>query len=204
MVDQEQADVEVEEAPQVGAEQLALLGVEPGRRLVEQEQLRLRRECSGDADQLALAVAEFARMDVGEVGQLHRLERLVDLLGGGVATAAGPDDVGQERVPPRAIGGDQQVVANGEVLEQLERLERPDQPELGPRVGAQAGEVGPVEGDVALGDRREAGDGVDEGGLAGTVGADQADQLAGLAGEVDVVVRVESAVGDREAFGFEQ
>ena len=50
----------------------------------------------------------------------------------------------------------------------------------------------------------EAGDGVDEGGLAGAVGADQADERAILDLDVDVVVGVQAAVGDGEAGGFEQ
>ena len=38
----------------------------------------------------------------------------------------------------RLLGGDEQVVAHGEVLEQLERLERAGQAEVGPVVGREA------------------------------------------------------------------
>ena len=46
-----------------------------------------------------------------------------------------PEEVEQERVPRRLLGGDEQVVAHAEVLEQLERLERARHPEMGPPSG---------------------------------------------------------------------
>ena len=59
----------VEELAQVHTEQLALGRVEAGRRLVEQHQLGVGGQRPGDADQLALAVAEVGREGVGEVGR---------------------------------------------------------------------------------------------------------------------------------------
>ena len=70
----------VEELAQVRAEQLALGGVEAGRRLVEQHQLRVGGQRPGDADQLALAVAEVGREGVrpGRLEPEHG-QRPVDL-----------------------------------------------------------------------------------------------------------------------------
>ena len=176
------------------AEQLALGGVEAGRRLVEQHQLGVGGERPGDADQLALAVAEVGRERVGEVVETEHRQRPVDLLVVGLLVVAGPHHVAEERVPPRSLGGRQQVVADRQVLEQLERLERAAQPEVGAAVGRLAGEVDAVERHRAAADVGEAGDGVDERRLAGTVRADQPDELARLDVEVDVLVGVQAAV----------
>ena len=66
----------------------------------------------------------------------------------------GADEVEQERVPRRPLGGDEQVVADGEVLEQLERLERAGQAEVGPAVGGQLVDLVAVELDRAAATRR--------------------------------------------------
>ena len=53
--------------------------VERARRLVGDEQLRVERERAREARALALAAGELVRVAVAEgVGQLHRLEQLVD------------------------------------------------------------------------------------------------------------------------------
>ncbi len=64
------------------------------------------------------------------------------------------------------------------------------------------GDVLAVERDLAAA-ADKARDGVDEGRLAGAVGADQADQLAGLDVEVDVDDGVHATEGDGDAAGGE-
>ena len=73
----------VDDLAQVAAEHDRLLRVEPGGRLVEAEQLRAGRQCSGDGDELALALGELGGRRLGEVAEAEHLERLVDGVGAG-------------------------------------------------------------------------------------------------------------------------
>ena len=68
-----------------------------------------------------------------------------------------------------------------------------DHAEPADRVGLEAVDAGPLEEHVALGGRVVAGDAVEEGGLAGAVGADQPDDLAEADVEADVGVGGEAA-----------
>ena len=98
------------------------------------------------------------------------------------------------------LGGDGEVLAHGQVVEQLDRLPRPGQTAPGTDVWRQAGDVGAVQLDRAA-MLHESGDGVDERGLAGAVRADQTDQLAGLDVEIDTDHGVHAAERDRDAAG---
>ena len=53
--------------------------VEPGGRLVEQQQVRLAEQRRGDAEPLAHAVRVAADAVLGAIGQLDRLEHRVDV-----------------------------------------------------------------------------------------------------------------------------
>jgi hypothetical protein len=97
---------------------------------------------------------------------------------------------------------DEQVLADAEIVEQLDRLPGACEPEACPRVRRQSGEVARVELDAAA-RPDEAGDRIDEGGLARAVGADQADQLPGTDLEVDVDDRVHSAEADGHSRGLQ-
>ena len=89
--------------------------------------------------------------------------------------------------PPGRLGRHQQVLAHGEVLEQLQRLERAAQAEAGPAVGGQ-----PLDRPARRatmrpdGGRHEAGEGVDHRRLARPVGTDEAGDGARPQVEVDV------------------
>ena len=50
--------------------------VDPGHRLVEQQEARLGHQRPGELEQLALAARERARVGVGELGQVEDLEQL--------------------------------------------------------------------------------------------------------------------------------
>ena len=66
---------------QLHLHRLAQLGVERGERLVEQEELGRERQRAGDGDALALAAGELRHGPVGEAGQMHQLQQLVDARG---------------------------------------------------------------------------------------------------------------------------
>ena len=71
-----------------------------------------------------------------------------------------------------------------------------------PACGDQVGlgrQDGALVADVALGGDVEAGEAVEEGGLAGAVGADEADDLAAVDGEVDVAYGGEAAEAHGDA-----
>ena len=71
-------------------------------------------------------------------------------------------------------------------------------------MGLAPGELGAVEGDRALGRDVQAGDHVEERGLAGAVGPDERDDAAARDGEVDVVDGQQAAEALRAALGDEQ
>ena len=132
VVDEQHRLAGVDEAPEPAAELLALVRVEPGRRLVEAHDARLRDERARDADELALALRERVRQLVRNRLEPEQLER-----GGDLALAA----VGRRHrladEPPdgRAVRGDEEVLAHGEVVEELDRLPRAREPELRAPVG---------------------------------------------------------------------
>ena len=101
-----------------------------------------------------------------------------------------------EQSEPVALGdaeGDHQVVEHALRQENLRHLEGAAEPEAGDLAHRTASDVAAQELDPAVGRRQVAGDHVDEGGLAGAVGADHADGLALLDSHVDVVGRDDGA-----------
>ena len=96
------------------------------------------------------------------------------------------------------VGGDQQVVADRQIVEQLERLERAHQPGARPLMGRGIGDVVTVERDGSPVGRGEAGERVDAGGLARAVRPDEAHDLTRLHLHADTVERHQPAVLDGE------
>jgi hypothetical protein len=108
-----------------------------------------------------------------------------------------PCELGGQGEERGSLGSDLDVLANGEIVEQLGALPRSGEAALRAGVRRQTCEVTAVELDAAA-VANEAGDGVDEGRLAGAVRADQADQLPIVDGEVDVLHRVHATEADRQ------
>ena len=182
VVDQQGRRASVDDPAQLTPEDHRLVGVESRGRLVEAQQLGARGQRPGDGHQLALALGQLARRGVGESAEAEHLERLVDRIG--VGDRAGEHLL--DRRPRRRVHGrHREVLAHGEVVEQLDRLPRARHPPPGAGVGAQAGDVGALDGDRAE-VRHETGDRIDERRLAGPVRADQPDKFAGTDFEVDV------------------
>ena len=162
VVDQEHRRAGVDHPAQMVRQLLALPRVEARRRLVETEEPRLRRERARDPDQLALPLGEVFR---------HRVRRRLEAeeLQGRVRRLRAPDrpreHLDRRRPRRRAVGGDRQVLAHAQVVEQLERLPRPRQAALGAGVGRQPVQPSPVQLDPSP-VRHEPGDRVDERRLA--------------------------------------
>ena len=109
------------EAVEQPGERFLRLGVDPGRRLVQDEQRGLAGECLGDERALLLAARERAHREVGAVGQSDALDRLGD--DGAVAAAqraeqpTGREPAGGDDLAHRRRSVDPELRALGEVAE---------------------------------------------------------------------------------------
>src|ERR1700694_3549526 len=177
-----------------------LLRRESGRRLVEQQQLRVRGQRPGDLEAALLAVGKVARVVFGvplqphEAQQLHRA--LADVLLLPTLERRLEDRVPQLGVHPRMLA-DEDVLDHRHVIEEAAVLECSRDPELGHAVRPRAGHVLAIEDDAAHRRREQAGDAVEQRRLARSVGADQRKDLVSLDVERDVVDRGEP----KEALG---
>ena len=95
------------------------------------------------------------------------------------ACVPGPDEVGEPRHGRGGVGAGADVVLDADVLEQLERLERAAQAATRPACVGDQPLIGASSSvNCACRGPHEAGDRVDDRGLAGAVGADEPDDLA--------------------------
>src|SRR5215208_4643273 len=146
------------------------LGVERRERLVEEEEVRRRRERAGERDALLLAARELPRVFAMLLGQADEREKLID------ATL----DLGR---PFSAVDEPvADVAGDGQVREQGVGLEHDAEVALRRR-GAR--HVAPGDPDPALVLRVEAGDGAQERGLAAAGRSEEAHELAAPDLEID-------------------
>ena len=153
------------------------LGVEGGGRLVEQQHLRLQRECPRDRHPLLLATGQLAGVGVGLVGETHLLQQSERELAGIRSREAFEGD--------RRLDD---VLERGEVREQVEALEHhahlcaPAQHRallqlVEPAVAVLVADQLAVDRDPAAVDGLEVVDSAQQGGLAGAAGAEDGDDL---------------------------
>ena len=156
----------VGELAQAGDQLRARDGVEAGRRLVEEEDVRIGEQLDGDAGALALPAAQRADPDVGVLGQAHGVDRVTDRvvdLGRGRRRREPQPRRVAERASERQVGVDDVVLRH--VAEHA--AERP-------QVGVQ---VDAVEAHRPRGCRGDAGDRLQQRCLAGAAGTDDRDEL---------------------------
>src|SRR6266404_6123891 len=96
------------------------------------------------------------------------------------------------------------VVERRHAPEGAHHLPRPGHAETADALGPGARDVGAVEGDAPLVGMHVAGDAVEERGLAGAVGTDEADDLARLDGERDLLVGEQAAEALRGGLDAQQ
>src|SRR5882762_10409826 len=174
-------------------------GAHTRRRLVEQDDLGPQRECRGDVEQLLVALREVSREGAALVAQAEQLGDL-ERLALHVAVAR------ERREQPGAApepGDDRglQRLEHREVREDVNQLERsghaepcePHRPEPVDRTLLEVHGAG--------GGRREPGEDVDQRGLAGAVGTDDRQELAGGDAEAHAVERAELPVELPEPLG---
>src|SRR5262249_59739009 len=99
----------------------------------------------------------------------------------------------RERGAAVQVQAQQDVLERRHLLEERGELKRPDETAGGDLVRPKPGDVLAVEDDRAGGGPQEAAQEIEAGRLAGAVGSDEADDLAFLDGEVDVVARGQAA-----------
>ena len=151
-------------------------GVQRGQRLVQEQQGGLPGQGAGQGDPLGLPAGQLGGFAAGQVGQPEPGQPD----GGG----------GPGGVPALAAdaGGEGHVLGHGEVGEEPVVLEdEPDRPAGGlhERAGLRVVQDLPGQGDPAGGDGGQAGDGAEQGGFPGAVGAEQPEDLPGRRGEGD-------------------
>ena len=144
----------------------------PGGRLVEAEELRLRRQRDADLEVALLAVREVRRR---ARPPCRRAPPTPARRGRASMTSANDAVVAQEAPGVLArLGGDPHVLEHGGAGQDVGDLVRARDGLRGDRVGRQPGDVLAVEHDAAARRAEHAGQAVEEGGLAGAVGADDA------------------------------
>ena len=150
--------------------------VDPGRGLVEHEQVRLARERPGDEHPLLLAARQLGDAVRRPVGQADDLERGRD---GRPVGRAGRT---QQAAPTHAPGGDDLADRGRHAAGRGRALRH----EADPLPVTEVVERGPEEPHLAASHRQEPGERADEGGLARPVRAEQRHHVAGVDGQVDV------------------
>ena len=172
---------------------------EPGHGLVGDQELRLRRHGAGELELAHLHLREIARKLAGLACKRDELQQL---------GAAGIELGRRQRgARPRIDGVEQrhaQVFRDRQGRERARQLEAARHAAARALVGEQPVHHLAVEAHRAglVGER--AADAIDQGRLAGAVGTDQADALAGGDGKIDAVERDEAAETFAQTRNFEQ
>ena len=149
----------------------------PGHRLVEQHDARVRRQQHGDLELALVAVRDVAGGGVELVAEADGLELREGQLGRGIRSPR----KAQQRVvaAERDLRGEPHVLEHAEPREEARGLEGAPQSRPRPRGHGLPRDVGAVHQDATRRGLHEAGDHVEERGLSGAVGPDDADERAG-------------------------
>jgi hypothetical protein len=200
VLDEEDADASLRhDADEQVAEASGLVAVEPGRRLVEQEHVERPGEDAGQLDQPALTRGQGARLLVGEVLDAAQAQRRPCGRGG-----HGPLPGRRCQLAQHAGAGLARLAAEHGVLQdrqrvaQLDALERAPETLPAPRRGGEGGDVVAVQQHPTLEAPVQAAAGVEGGGLAGTVGADQPGDPAHGSVKAQIVDSDKAAEAHRE------
>jgi len=183
------------------SDQLAPLGRgEPGRRLVEQNEAGSPRQGHADLELALLAVRQRGHRLVGQRLEPDAMEQLLGGQPRGVRAARTQEAVAPTRHPAHR---QEQIVPHREIAEQERGLVGAAKAHADPLVRRHRGHVLAEEADPPGGGREIAGDGVEQSGLAGAVGADERAALARGDREGDVLDRGERAEHPGDALEHE-
>ena len=154
-----------------------LLRVHPGGGLVQEQELGLGGERTGDLEPPLVAVREVACVVVVTAGEPAVVEELRRALVRLALLAPDPrraQDAPDDPALQAAVHADEDVLERRHLLEEADVLERPADAALRGGVRRRAGDVPAVEHDAARGRLVDPGDHVEERRLAGAVRPDQA------------------------------
>ena len=194
----------VQPADQLG-DVVGFLVAHAGGRLVEQQQARLQGQRHHDLGRALIAVGQLAHQPVGLAGEPALLQQLADALARSPASPAPRQPGPQAQAPPPPRPAMRRFSRTRQLGEDLGDLEGARHAELATRWCAGRSVMSrPSKQDAARGRREEAADQIEEGGLAGAVGADHGAQLARLDRERDVVDGDQAAEGARDVLDLEQ
>jgi hypothetical protein len=133
-------------------------------------------------------------MEIQQLAALGANLRLLPPLGGS------PADGGHQAAPGLNVPADHHVLQHGEVAEKVDVLIGAGDALLGDLIRLQAAEGLSVKGDGAAGELVNAADQVEQRGLAGAVGADQAEDFPLVHGKTHLVDGDQTAEGDGGLF----
>ena len=146
-------------------------------RLVEDDDIRVEHEEAGQLEQFLLPAAEGAAVFLGEVAHGEEIKHLASArfdLGFGLAGVAGP-------------GGHHHVLEDGHAAQGAGYLEGAAEAGPGDFVGGAAVDGPAVEVDGPARGAEHPAHQIGEGGFAGAVGANHADELRAINGEGDII-----------------
>jgi hypothetical protein len=144
----------------------------------------MKRGAPASANAISLlAVGEFGDTPLLHRAEMHRLHKIVGRLHQCVV-AARPER--REPVARDAAAGEVDVVMDGQPRKQCGNLVGASQPPADPLIGRKVGHVLAEKPDGAGGRRKITGDAVEQGGLAGAIGAEHGAPFAGTHRQCDV------------------
>ena len=177
-------------------ERLGLAVAETRGRFVQQQQAWPRRKGAADLTQPRQAGREGIGPLVGDSPETNLVEYHLGVVARIRTEVVGP--------PATDLGGDENVVSGREAAEHLELLERACHAETRPRRRRLMGDVESFQRQRAVVQGLQAGDRVEDRGLARAVGTDQSGDAAPLDVEIDSGHRIVTAETHGEPAGFKQ
>src|SRR5262249_18347013 len=172
------------------------------RGLVEEQEFWPKRVSDRHVQELALAVRDRAGSDPRLAVETELAQYVVRLVPHGPIAVCELHEVA--RLALARENRQRDVVAEGELVEQVDELEASRDPRLDPLIGRLLGHVAAFEQDLAAVGPQEAAHQVDERRLARAVRADQRQHFSGVDLEVDVVDRAIFAKRFGDGAGLEQ
>ncbi len=188
VLDQQHGDAALGQFQQPLADLVLQGRVDAGRRLVEQHQARLGHQRAADLQKLLLAARQRGGGIVDQMIELQEARRLPRPLGQrrlALARRLGADDRLPQALARLVAAVEHEMLEHRELGEAARHLEGAHQPAPADRIGRPAGDLFAGEADRAGIRRHQAGDDVEQGGLARAVGSYEPGDAARRHSQID-------------------
>ena len=207
MFDQQDGDLElVPDLDDVCHQFFRLVGVHTGCRLVQKQQLRPGRQRPDDLQPPLGAVGQAARPDVRQsrhIKDVQQLQGLFMLLFFRFPVLRHPQDPAEHAVPDLVVQADPYVLLHRHVVEQADILEGSRDSGLVDVDGGHAAHIPAFQHHRTVGRLVYLGQQVENRGLSGAVGADQAGDFRLAHDDVEVVHGLQAAEFDPQVAAFQ-